>query len=90
MFAATASNVACCFPRRPARSTIQAVAVPEAIPADNPDRTRPTSSAVKPWANRNVTALAADRQRAAAITGRRPISSDRYPKKSSVATTPNA
>ena len=90
MFAATASNVACCLPRRPARSTSQAVAVPEAIPADSPDSTRPTSSAVKPCAKRNVTALAAERQREATIIGRRPISSDRYPKKSSVATTPSA
>ena len=64
--------------------------MPEAIPADSPDSTRPISSAVRPRASRNVTALAAERQRAANITGLRPISSDRYPKKSSVATTPSA
>ena len=90
MFASVATSVA--RPRRSggARSTRVAVAVPVKMPAESPERMRPTSSSGRPLAVKKQTALRADSPRPGSSSRLRPTSSDRRPKRSSAAITPAA
>jgi hypothetical protein len=67
-----------------------AVAVPVKMPADNPERTRPTSSSGSPLAVRKHTALSAESTSPGSNTRRRPIWSDSLPNSTSDAITPAA
>jgi hypothetical protein len=90
MFTAAASRLACARRASGARSMIAAVAVPVTIPAERPDRTRPTNNHASAAGSRNATALSADNANPAIIIGRRPSSSDQWPNSSSPTMTPTA
>jgi len=84
--------VAIVLARSPAdsRSMSTAVPVPVMSAADNPDSSRPTSSAAKPCAVTKTVALSADSTSAASRTGRRPSWSDTRPNATRPANTPTA
>jgi hypothetical protein len=90
MFAIVATSVALPHRSGAAKSMSVAVAVPVKIPADRPERTRATSSSARSWANRNATALSAERTSPGSSTHRRPTWSERRPKRSREAITPTA
>ena len=67
-----------------------AVAVPVKMPADSPDKTRPTSSSGTESAAKNTAALASANKVPANSSGRRPMASDHRPKARRANSTPNA
>ena len=73
-----------------AASMTAAVAVPVKMPADSPDKTRPTNSIGTESATRNTAALASANTTPASSTGRRPIASDHRPNANSANSTPPA
>jgi len=73
-----------------AASMTAAVAVPVKMPADSPDKTRPTNNIDTEWATRNTAALATANTTPASNTGRRPIASDHRPNANNANSTPPA
>src|SRR5262245_58386732 len=73
-----------------AASMTAAVAVPVKMPADNPDKTRPTNNTGTESATRNTPALATANTTPDSRTGRLPIASDHRPTSSSANSTPAA
>ena len=90
MFAAVANRAARERQAAGAASTTAVVAVPTKMPADRPDRTRPTSRVPVFSAIRKTTSLVMAAARPASRSGRRPSVSDQRPNASSAAKTPKA
>ena len=90
MFAATARLVASVRRPSPANSTSVAVAVPVKMPAEKPESTRASKIAANPCAFKNAAALSAESIKPESKMRLRPMRSERWPKSSKPATTPNA